>query len=96
MSEVVDLLQTIADRPTADELEEVLVDLEDAVAFLGGRRVALDRYVAAVLGGLGPEVPPEEAARLAWRRALAAMRWAADHAPEVEAAVRRQDRKRSR
>ncbi len=71
------------------DLQDALFQIADAINDIGGdRRATLERFVAAGLAAAPLKVAPEDAARLAWTRALAALRWADDHAAEVEAAVR--------
>lgn len=77
------------------DLQDPLFQIADAIGFVAGaidglasRRATLERYVAAGLAASPLNVPPEDAARLAWTRSLAALRWADDHAAEVEAAAR--------
>jgi hypothetical protein len=69
-------------------MEDALYQVADAVLLHASRRSVAERFVAAALGSLGPEVAPEEAARIAWQRALAALRYADEHAAEVETATR--------
>jgi hypothetical protein len=70
------------------EVRDALLEIADNLGHLGSRRAALDHYVAAVLGALGPGVGPQRAASIAWGRAIAAMRWADEHRAEVQAASR--------
>lgn len=72
----------------ADAINEALLELVDAIDAHASRRAQLERFVAAALSVIPANVSPEDAARLAWTRALAALRWADDHAEEVAAAAR--------